>query len=104
MTTTRDRSFDEFHLALGVVAILFVCQLVIMAMHFFGWLPLEWHRSNVPYYVWSAVVVAAVVWSIARLLTRKPPPLVVVPMIGFAMAGAAIWAGYGQFVSFVDVV
>ena len=104
MTATRERSFDSFHVAVGVVALVFACQLIIMAMHFFGWLPLEWHRSSVPYYLWGAVVVTAVVWSITRLLTLKPPPLAVVLMIGFAMAGAVLWMGYSHFVSFVDVV
>ncbi|UYV13578.1 MAG: hypothetical protein NCW75_04665 [Phycisphaera sp.] len=104
MTATRDRSFDAFHLAIGAVALVFVCQLIIMAMHFFGWLPLAWHRSSVPYFVWGAVMVAAAVWSIIRLLSRKPPPLAAVLMIGFAMAGATIWGGYSHFVSFVEAV
>lgn len=104
MAAKRERSFDSFHVAVGSVALVLVGQVGFIALHMFGWLPLEWHRSSVPYYLWGAVAVAAIVWSITRLISGKPPSLAVVLMIGFAMAGVTIWAGYSHFVSFVAVV
>lgn len=104
MNATRDRSFDSFRVAVGAVTLVFVGQVGFIALHMFGWFPLEWHRSSVPYYIWGAVVAAAVVWSIARLLNRRPTPRAVMPMIWFALVGVVLWLGYSRFVSFVAVV
>lgn len=94
----------SFHAAIGAAALVFVGQVSFIALHMYGWFPLEWHRSTVPYYVWGAVVAAAVVWTIARLLNRRPTPGAAMPMIWFALVGVVLWLGYSRFVSFVDVV
>lgn len=104
MTKTRARSSNAVHLSIGAVALMLVGELVVIAMHFIGWLPLAWHRSSIPYVVWLAVLACAGGWTIARAIDRRPPPLAIVPIIAMAGLGSAVWKGYGNIVSFIEVV
>lgn len=104
MTPSQDRPSAVTLVAISAVALVFGCQLIFIAMHVVGWLPLDWHRSKVPYFVWGTVVVAAIVLFIFRSLNRSPPVLSVMLMITLAIAGAVLWRAYSHFVSFVEAV